>query len=689
MAKNQNSNNEPQVIFLKFADSAVPVFKENKRREWIEYGEKNNYPEYLLTLYNKSAKHNAIINAKSHYIFGNGFENGNNKVNYEGETLNDISRKIVKDRVIFGGARIEIIWGLNKKIAQVYHCDYTQLRKHKEGGFLFKENWDDKYNRDEPVYIPEFNPANPVGSQIFEICDYRPGIKYYPLPDYIGCLNYIETDIEISKFYLSSIKNGMMPSKMIQFYEGANVTDEKKANIERRWQSKFAGAENAGKFILVFNTSKDKQVTVDDLSASELDKHFQELNKTTQQEIYAGHNITSPMLFGIKTEGQLGGTNELQISYAVFQNTYSTPKAKEIGNEISYLMSFSNFPGEYELKPTDPVGINIDIKDVMDKLPVRFILEKVGVPEDMWAESPAGTVAPTQQAAENTNEALRSLTAKQHQQLRRVIREYSKGILTEAAAKTLLKTSLGLSDEDINSILGVSVKMSFGSDAGVIQHFKEKGIDLTVTNEDEVIKVFDEYGDSKNDFEILRTVKTFSADEQDEIVLKDAFLVYDITATENRIIELIKKDPLITPETIASVIGESKSFVESKLKSLVKKGYLEESESIIGTDTVVKRTLPEGVDLTKPPVRGTPPTQIYVKYSYEGPVDNRNRPFCAKLMALNRLYSRAEIEKISERLGYSVFDRRGGFWNKNGKILPHCRHSWKSNVIIKKGGSDV
>jgi hypothetical protein len=131
------------------------------------------------------------------------------------------------------------------------------------------------------------------------------------------------------------------------------------------------------------------------------------------------------------------------------------------------------------------------------------------------------------------------------------------------------------------------------------------------------------------------------------------------------------------------------TFVESKLKSLVKKGYLEESESIIGTDTVVKRTMPEGVDLTKPPVRGTPPTQIYVKYSYDGPVDNRNRPFCAKLMALNRLYSRAEIEKISERLGYSVFDRRGGFWNKNGKILPHCRHSWKSNVIIKKGGPDV
>jgi hypothetical protein len=36
-------------------------------------------------------------------------------------------------------------------------------------------------------------------------------------------------------------------------------------------------------------------------------------------------------------------------------------------------------------------------------------------------------------------------------------------------------------------------------------------------------------------------------------------------------------------------------------------------------------------------------------------------------------------------LGYSVFDRRGGFWmHKNGTITPYCRHNWKSNIVIKK-----
>ena len=77
--------------------------------------------------------------------------------------------------------------------------------------------------------------------------------------------------------------------------------------------------------------------------------------------------------------------------------------------------------------------------------------------------------------------------------------------------------------------------------------------------------------------------------------------------------------------------------------------------------------------------------EISVKYSYEWNEDipegerdtakNPSRPFCKKLMELNRLYTRAEIENISLRLGYSVWDRKGG---------DGCRHRWVSQVVVKK-----
>jgi hypothetical protein len=79
-----------------------------------------------------------------------------------------------------------------------------------------------------------------------------------------------------------------------------------------------------------------------------------------------------------------------------------------------------------------------------------------------------------------------------------------------------------------------------------------------------------------------------------------------------------------------------------------------------------------------------PPKKITVMYSYEWkedvPVDQRDteehssRPFCKKLIELRRLYTRADIEKMSERFGYSVFDRCGG---------DDCRHIWKSNIVVK------
>jgi hypothetical protein len=55
-------------------------------------------------------------------------------------------------------------------------------------------------------------------------------------------------------------------------------------------------------------------------------------------------------------------------------------------------------------------------------------------------------------------------------------------------------------------------------------------------------------------------------------------------------------------------------------------------------------------------------------------------------MSLDKLYSRSEIEQISARLGYSVFDRRGGWWTEpSGEHSPSCRHIWQSQIVVKKG----
>lgn len=718
----------PEFLVLKFADSKIPVFKESRNKDYIKYGIDNLYPDYLTYLFNKSAKHGAIIGGKAFYIFGEGYENGEVVVNRLGDTLNDVSKKAILDIEIYGGFRWETIWNAARKVQEIYHVDYTTIRVGKSGGYWFKECWDIN-NRDEEIFIPAFNPSNPIGSQIYAYNEYRPKTRYYPLPEYIGSNNFIETDIEISKYYLSAIRNGMTPSKMIQFFTG-EPTEDKKREVERRMEKKFAGSENAGKFLLVFNAvNAANPVKVDDLSATDLDKHMIELNKTCQQEIFSGHRVTSPMLFGIKTEGQLGGNTELKASYELFVATYAKPKANAFDKELSYVLSFSSKPGKYELRPTDPIGWQIPDALLAQAVTPDDVREKLGLPvTDKTADiqsartlnaingmsplvankvlekltdneirgfaslppkdggdalllpdgsAPAPTpAAPTLESDAPVipiNDNIKNLTGKQRQNLDRIVKNYKQGKITYEVAKHQLQTGFGLSDKDVTVYLGAQPAAMAADD-----------------EEDYIVGMFDEYGDNREDFEIIKSKKVcfnsdLEAEEDEAIFIQEAFRGLDVTNTEQEIINLIKNDPKITPDVIATTIHQTKKYVTSKLDSLVKRGIIETSTETIGEDEIISRTVPNAIEVI-PPIEKTPPVQVMVKYSYEvkpgvGPaVIETTRPFCRKMIQLNRLYSRAEIEAISLRLGYSVWDRKGGWWGKK----PECRHLWRSNVVVKK-----
>lgn len=682
MTENKIQDTAPEIMVMKFADSKVPEFKEVRNKEYVLYGPNNLYPEYLTYLYNKSAKHGAIINGKCNYIFGNGVKRQSNSsepspvVNRSGETWDDIIKKSIKDVEIYGGYRWFIVWDVVGRIKDIFHIDFFHVRNSKEAGeFYYKENWTDA--KEDAVPYNEFNLDNRKGAQIFAYNEYRPGCGEYPLPGYLACNNYIETDIEISKYNLSCITNGMMPSKLIQVYTGGeNISDEKKADREKKWAKKFSGSENGGKFLLAWSASKDKNIEITDLSATESDKLFDLLNKTCQQEIFTGHGVVSPMLFGIKTEGQLGGTGELKIAHEIFINTYAKGKQQDLEKSINYFDKLKGGLGDYYFEQVDPIGFQIDIASVINQLPKRFIYEKLNIPKEYWSE--AEVVEPGSELAtsKEVNDNIKNLTGKQYQQVTRIIREYSKGKLTIEAAKALLKSGFGLSDEYISSLLGLEDTQEFNSQL----------------DEDGIIGLFESCGSLKEEFHLVKSKSVKF--EKDDDALDDelnfhahAFKDNSVSISESDILKLIAKDKKITPEVIADVLGVNPEYIITKIASLIKKGLIETKTVKIGDDAQIERALTKPLTEIVKDLGGDPPrTEILIKYSYEGPEDDRNRPFCRKMLDLNRFYSRYEIELISQRLGYSVFDRRGGFWRKpDGTISASCRHNWKSNIVVRKG----
>ena len=86
----------------------MPEFKEVPNKDWVLFGEDNLYPDKLLYMFNKSSKHNAIINGKVNYIFGKGLKIENDprgealllSCNRFGESLNEVANKCVIDAVL-------------------------------------------------------------------------------------------------------------------------------------------------------------------------------------------------------------------------------------------------------------------------------------------------------------------------------------------------------------------------------------------------------------------------------------------------------------------------------------------------------------------------------------------------------------------------------------------------------------
>jgi DNA-binding MarR family transcriptional regulator len=662
-----------EIQVLTFAEAKQPEYKEKKGEGYMQYGQNNDYPQYLLDLFNKSAKHNAIIRGKVNYIVGNGWAGEEalvKKVNRE-ESLNDLTKKVALDLELFGGAYIQVIWSvMGEQVAELWHCDYTKIRTNKDNTqFWYKEDWKATRNQEKAEVYAAFNPKNPIGVQILYVKEYRPGMNVYSLPGYFGALNYIESDVEVSKHVLGNAQTGFSASKLITLPNGEPSPDEKRA-VSRQFDNMYTGADGK-KYLLAFVNDATRKPIVDDLGASDLTKEdFGRVDELIQTNIFSGHQITSPDLFGIAVPGQLGNRQQMRDSYEIFNNTYVRYKQMQIEGVFNMLAQYTDVQVELKLQPVDPIGIDFSENVILQVAPKEWILEKLGIDPTQY-----GIVAETEQpmAASplSVNEHIKGLKGREWQNMQRIIRDFNKGKITREQASSMLKGGYALSDEEVATWLGAE--------------------DLEFSEQD--FQVFFEFGEDRNNYEVLKSKTRFSDDADFEMFA-------DVTQLQSNILDLIVKDKRITPEVIADTLKEDVGAVKRVIDLLIEKGFIKTSEvkqgKGIDSNVIIERelTAPIGkiVEAIKPQT-----TQILIRYTYEwipklnrggepenNPLITTSRPFCKYLLEANKFYTRSDIEQMSARLGYSVWDRRGGWWNDNGKISESCRHRWVSNIVKRK-----
>ena len=386
----------PRII--SFTNDKVPVFSEIRNKEYIKYGEDNNYPNFLVTLFNRSAKHNAILTAKQLYIAGQGLAFNTDGLTPEKvastqaliqtpnpyETLHSISSKMALDIELFGGCYLHIIKTKDKKgIAEVYHLDYCKLRSNKDNTIIYySEHWLNDDGTDNSAIKPDQITSYPAyGSKEYDkgkdgvlyYKQYRPNIETYTLPEYIGGVPAIITDAEIANFHRASIQNGFMGGTLITFVNG-QPAEEEMATIEKQMKKKFVGTDRANSLVLDFVDDPTRVPQIQQLTGNDFDKRYEALNKTIQEEIFVSHKIVSPMLFGVRVEGQLGGRNEMATAFQLFQNTYITPKQNQIEDILNELVGLAKRVTFIPVEPIMPEFSEATLASILTKDEMREIV---------------------------------------------------------------------------------------------------------------------------------------------------------------------------------------------------------------------------------------------------------------------------------------------------------------------------
>jgi len=355
--------------FINLSGYEMPKAIEDKRREWVAYGEDNNYYSFLIDSYLQSATNNAAIRSISDNIYGEGIcieglEKSSNEVKELRKFINHRDlKKIIQERKMLGQAAMQVIYskaGNDRKVVKVKHFPIHTLRPEKMDGegvisnYYYHPNWSEKKRSDTLKRIPTFgNSTEKI--ELYILKPYMSGYDYFSPVDYSGALPYAELENEISDYLLNETKNSFSGTKVINFNNGIPDVEQRDA-ITRDVKSKLTGSRGQ-KVIVAFNEDKESATTVEDISLNDAPAHYEYLANEAMHKILVGHRVTSPMLLGIKDSGNglASNADEIKNASQLFHSTVINNYQDELIDALTEIMELNGEVPELYFITSQPI----------------------------------------------------------------------------------------------------------------------------------------------------------------------------------------------------------------------------------------------------------------------------------------------------------------------------------------------
>jgi hypothetical protein len=350
---------------IQLSSYTAPVIVENNKNEWVEYGEDNNYYQFLIDRYNNSATNNAVINNICRLIFGQGLTATDSamKPNEWAQLLSilkeDDLRRIIFDLYALGQCALQIHYDKgHKAITRAFHTPIQLLRPEKcnqDGdivGYFYSDNW-----TDPKKYVPKRFDAFGTSKKEVEIlylAPYSAGMKYFSNVDYQGGIDYALLEEKIAEYLINEVSNSFAPTTIVNFNNGT-PTDEMKDEISASVIGKLTGSKGK-KVVISFNENEATKTTVDTIPLQDAADHYSYLSDESTAKILRSHNVTTPLLFGVTSaSGFSSNADEMKTGALLFENMVIKPKQQMIVEMVKKILSFNGVSLNLRFKTLNPL----------------------------------------------------------------------------------------------------------------------------------------------------------------------------------------------------------------------------------------------------------------------------------------------------------------------------------------------
>lgn len=658
------------------------VITRDPGRNILKWGRDNMYPAYLLSLVKGQPQHGGIVNGKTKYLTGLQIKASTpqgeawlQKANPK-QSHYELSEMYNKTYTTYGCRAIKIVPNLIGTPIWYFHMDFGKCRISEcETMVRYCEDWfqSQRYGViDYPIWYPGCKEIS-----VFLQRNYNPTVREieaaYPGLEYESAIKDIDTLKRIQNARNSLVINDFSAGTITTIFTG-KADPVKEKNIADRINGNHAGDENFGKNIVNFTDPDSKAAEVAAIPTAGLDKKYLEVTVAATKNVFAAHNVPPELYNYIADGAPMFDKQKLVDQNELHMNTYVIPNQK---NELEMLEMFYNLTTgqvcEFSIEQFDPIGLDLPLDnqvvvDALNGIDTTIIPKwlnkkyKLGIQEQQAAPGAPPSIGGITPMAQ-VNDHLKNLTGKQSQGIDRIVRKFKSGNYSEAQARILLKP-FGLTDQEIKEYLGIA-PASAGQPPIKQRVAFAKQIDF--------FALFDKYAHDVNpDDDILETHFIDS---------KIRFAESVDVKTNTAVLNEIKKDPALTNEQVAGILGISVVTVAAAIK------WLLATKMLINTGSILKPT---------DKAQNAKKTIIYTEYNYDKRPDvpgsvimATTRDFCRMLYSKFQEGRKAltfdAIENITNEFGEDAWDYRGGWYtNPNTQdTTPWCRHVWVGTTKIK------